>query len=322
MAQNPPDDNISWKILVGTIVSIVPATICVILRFVSRHVAKVELWWDDYTIAVALSFLAVQVLYFFNAVFTKASLLFLFHRIFGVVQVFRWALWITGFLVTAYFIACTIVAIAGCSPVAKFWDTDLQGSCINEVAFFRWNGVSNMILDFLVFCLPIPMVWRVKTTTRQKWILTGIFLLAGFVCLVSIVRIISFGGAEGSDPLHSNIGPATWSQVEQSVGIVCACLPTLRPLFKKLYGPTQASLDTGDSSVFDDHEMSVLPRRISHSDEEDSILGLAPSSSPRQNMLQNVDHSSTFTEDDDRPVSQSSQMHRMNRPASAAKSFA
>ena len=48
------NENISWQILVGTIVTIVPATICVVLRLVARRVASAGLWWDDYTIAVSL----------------------------------------------------------------------------------------------------------------------------------------------------------------------------------------------------------------------------------------------------------------------------
>jgi hypothetical protein len=53
-AQYQPTKDISWHILVGTIVTIVPATLCVILRFISRHVSCAGLWWDDYTIAAAL----------------------------------------------------------------------------------------------------------------------------------------------------------------------------------------------------------------------------------------------------------------------------
>lgn len=53
-AQAPPDDSIAWHVYVGTITPIVPATILVILRFISRHVARAGLWWDDYTIAIAL----------------------------------------------------------------------------------------------------------------------------------------------------------------------------------------------------------------------------------------------------------------------------
>jgi hypothetical protein len=123
--------------------------------------------------------MAVQIVYFTNAVFTKASLLLLFHRIFGVVKGCRWALWTSGVLVIAYFIAYTIAAIAECSPVSKSWNQSLPGHCIDTVAFFRWNGVANMFLDFLALCLPLPMAWRVKTTVRQKWLLTGLFLLGG-----------------------------------------------------------------------------------------------------------------------------------------------
>ncbi|KAJ5594067.1 uncharacterized protein N7459_000275 [Penicillium hispanicum] len=125
------------------------------------------------------SFLAVQILYFANSVVTKASLLLLYYRIFGVVKTFCWALWITGSLVITYFVTCTIVSIAGCHPVSKFWDEQLPGTCIDEVAFFRWNGVGNMLLDALILCLPYPIAWRLQTSLRQKLFFTGIFLLGG-----------------------------------------------------------------------------------------------------------------------------------------------
>lgn len=139
-----------------------------------------------------ISFIAVQFTYFTNAVFTKTSLLLLYHRVFGVVRGFRWALWISGFLIMGYFIACAIVAVAGCSPVSYFWNKDQMGSCINEVNFFRWNGIMNMLLDVLVLCLPLPMTWRMKMSRRQKFIVTGIFCLGGlyaslFLCSLSSV---------------------------------------------------------------------------------------------------------------------------------------
>lgn len=53
-AQVPPDDNVSYRIWIGTIVTIVPATLVVALRVVARLVSQVGLWWDDYTILVSL----------------------------------------------------------------------------------------------------------------------------------------------------------------------------------------------------------------------------------------------------------------------------
>jgi hypothetical protein len=362
--QDQPNENISWRVLVGTIVSIVPATICVILRFVARNVASAGLWWDDYTIAVSLvvnwamaalrwaqiplydygrhaqyvspekrkgfgkSFMAVQLLYFINAVITKSSLLLLFYRIFGIVRGFRWVLLASALLIFAYFIVCSITSIVGCSPVSKAWNSGQPGHCIDEVEFFRWNGVGNMILDFLVLCLPFPMAWRLNTTTRQKCILTCIFLLGGFVCIVSILRIVSFESAVVSDPTYTSIGPATWSSVEQSVGIICACLPTLRPLFRRLYGASRAASIRDSSSTFDSQDRSSLSGRMSHCDESTGIMG---SASPQHRMrrassheldeLQGVYGSRTFDETHERPDSQFSQTNGTNRPVSVARSF-
>lgn len=49
-----PDDNIAYRIWVGTIVTVVPATLVVALRVAARLVSRVGLWWDDYTIMVSL----------------------------------------------------------------------------------------------------------------------------------------------------------------------------------------------------------------------------------------------------------------------------
>ncbi|KAJ5816708.1 hypothetical protein N7447_008941 [Penicillium robsamsonii] len=326
--QDPPNDNISWRIFVGTVISIVPATICVILRFIARNVARAGLWWDDYTIAVSLSFMAVQLLYFTNAVITKTSLLFLFYRIFGIIRGFRWVLWATGFVVVAYFITCSVTSIVGCSPVSKAWNPSQPGHCINVVAFFRWNGVGNMFLDFLVLSLPFPMAWRLNTTTRQKCILSAIFLLGGFVCIVSILRIISFESAVVSDPTYTSISPATWSSVEQSMGIICACLPTLRPLFRRFYGSSRAASSIGNSSAFDSHARSSLSSRLSRCDGETSSSGFPSpqqhrrrASSHELDELPSIYRSPTFDETHERPDSQISQTNGMNRAVSEAGSF-
>ncbi|CEJ57370.1 hypothetical protein PMG11_06063 [Penicillium brasilianum] len=309
-------DNTSWRIYVGTIITIVPATIVVVLRFIARHVAKAGFWWDDYTIVGALiinwalaatrwvqiadyglgqhyvhappgqtqalgkSFLATEILYFTNAVLTKGSLLLLYHRIFGVVKGFRWALWASGALVIGYYIACVIVSIAGCRPVSKLWDSSIPGTCIDLIAFFRWNGVGNMLLDVLILCLPYPMAWRLQTTLRQKWILTGIFLLGGFVCVVSVLRITSFDFDPLDNITYDSVVPSTWSSIEQSVGIICACLPTIRPLLRWLTGSSASSIRKRDSSSSEFPQGSPLSGRRSQTDEENSLDSLASPTSP------------------------------------------
>ncbi|PSR80805.1 hypothetical protein BD289DRAFT_340599, partial [Coniella lustricola] len=178
------------------------------------------------------SFLAVQELYFLNAVLTKTALLMLYHRVFGVSRKFSFALCVAEVLVVSYFLVCVVLSIVGCQPVSYFWDKTGQGKCFNEVMFFRANGIANMLLDVMVLTLPLPMVWRLNLALRQKLAVTGIFLLGSFTCVVSVFRIVAFEKSNQADPTYTTINTAMWSSIEQSLGIMCTCLPTLRPIFR------------------------------------------------------------------------------------------
>ena len=71
-----------------------------------------------------------------------------------------------------------------CVPVHAFWDFHSKGiatsKCMNTITFSIGAGVSNLVTDVMVLCLPMPMVWSLRTTRVQKVILTGIFML-GFL---------------------------------------------------------------------------------------------------------------------------------------------
>jgi len=54
------------------------------------------------------------------------------------------------------------------------------------------------------------------------------------VCVVSILRLQSLVAISNSaDPTYDNPPAATWSSVEINVGIICSCLPCLRPLLAR-----------------------------------------------------------------------------------------
>ncbi|RAO66601.1 uncharacterized protein BHQ10_002613 [Talaromyces amestolkiae] len=278
-----PTPDQGWKIYVGTLTTIVPATLAVGARFLARWIGGIRYWWDDWMVLIALidcwamtglrltavkyfghgkhaadlpeetvikfdkSFIAVQMLYFVDVVATKAAFLFLYYRIFGVNVWFRRALYFLAFLLVAFLIACPIVAVAGCHPVSYYWNKNQLGSCINEVEFYRGNGIANVILDFIIFCLPVPMVLRLKTTVRQKLLISGIFVLGFFVCVISIIRIVAFNGSNPTDMTWSTVETAMWSSIEQAVSIICTCLPTLRPLFSRFHRSTTSSSEQSNN---------------------------------------------------------------------------
>ncbi|CAD6565603.1 MAG: hypothetical protein ASARMPRED_007366 [Alectoria sarmentosa] len=181
-------------------------------------------------------FLAIQIFYFSTSVSFKSSLILLYYRLFGMIRWFRTLLVVAECIVACYFIVCLFTAIFECKPVAYYWDKNIpHGSCINETDFYRWNGVANLLIDFMILSLTFPMVWRLKISTRQKATLSGVFLLGTFVFIASIIRVTTFGKLKPTDETFTGIAPAVWSEVEQSLGIVCACLLCLRPLLGRFF---------------------------------------------------------------------------------------
>jgi len=122
--------------------------------------------------------MALQIFYFCSAALFKSSLILLYYRIFGVSKGFRKALLVAWIIVLCYFVANLLAAIFECNPIAAYWDKSIPGGkCVNTVAFYRWNGVTNLLIDFMILTLPLPMIWRLSLKLQQKIALTALFLL-------------------------------------------------------------------------------------------------------------------------------------------------
>ena len=118
------------------------------------------------------------------------------------------------------------------------------------VAFSVGSGVTNLLTDVMILCLPMPMVLFLHTNRTQKLILTGIFFagvlvspthlysfkrevvltasLSRSVCAGSIVRIVQLNQINGFDVTWELRNVFIWTSVEPSIGILSACLPTMR----------------------------------------------------------------------------------------------
>ena len=117
-------------------------------------------------------------MYFASSVSIKTSLILLYYRVFGVVRWFRYVLAAVWTIVLLYFIVCLFVGVFECNPVAFFWDKSIaNGTCINQNQFYRWNGVANLLIDFVIWMLTLPLVWRLHLSLRQKLSLSFVLVL-------------------------------------------------------------------------------------------------------------------------------------------------
>lgn len=223
--------------IVGSIITLmILPTIFVLARLISRRVSRAGFWWDDYIVCAAccLSYLpCICVLLlerrdnlgkhihavkdpesnasgFFHTLYywliaydaacsvNKLGIIAFYRSIFPLRQI-NIALVIATAVVIAHFLASIALAIFTCIPIRHFWNQEVPGKCIGTRFSLVLPGAINCVLDFFIIFLPIPLLWRLRTTASQKRVLTGIFICAGFVCVVSIIRLATLSHIGESD---------------------------------------------------------------------------------------------------------------------------
>ena len=78
-----------------------------------------------------------------------------------------------------------------CRPVAKLWNPSIPGECMSAQTYWLSAAGINIGLDFLVLLLPLPAITSLHLPRRQKICIVLIFLLGFFICIVSVVRLLT-----------------------------------------------------------------------------------------------------------------------------------
>ncbi|KAF2874427.1 hypothetical protein BDV95DRAFT_566165 [Massariosphaeria phaeospora] len=178
------------------------------------------------------AFWASLIVYYLSLGLTKISILVQYRRVFTT-RTFQIVCWCTMAGVGIYSVWTIFGSIFACVPVRAFW-AQMPAKCIDHFAMWFANAAVNIVTDFTIIMLPMPVIRGLNLARRQKQLLVGVFAIGGFVCIVSIIRLQSLVAISKSfDPTYDNPPAATWSSVEINVGIICSCLPCLRPLIAR-----------------------------------------------------------------------------------------
>ncbi|GKT51162.1 satratoxin biosynthesis SC1 cluster protein 4 [Colletotrichum spaethianum] len=149
--------------------------------------------------------------------------------------IYRWATLATMGMCIAYHIAFLVVQLNLCTPlaadnlkIAKQWDpTITNGSCIPGVPFYTSMASLTIFFDIVVMLLPFPVLAKSQIQKRKKFVLLGCFGLGAFITVIQIIRIQTVHALANyldSAPL------IMWSAIENNLGIIVCCIPTLAPL--------------------------------------------------------------------------------------------
>ncbi|KAI8966609.1 hypothetical protein F5Y11DRAFT_343356 [Daldinia sp. FL1419] len=200
----------------------------------------------------------------------KCALLLLYLQLFGINQKFRIACYLTMFYTLSYLTCNALTEFFGCHPIAKKWNDDLPGWCINRVVVNIIYGAGHMTSDLIIGILPLVMVWRLQfRTTRQKIGLSLVLSCGLIAWAVACIRwaFSTYDSLSNDRPWWSGFS-FTFSILEVNTGLICACAATFGPLFNSFTSQLRSWSDRATASLHNNSRKATGSWRSSRHERE------------------------------------------------------
>ncbi|KAM5356794.1 hypothetical protein ACJ41O_003440 [Fusarium nematophilum] len=277
---DPTETRVPEMIAVASVLMLI-STIVVVLRAMSRTMTR-QFGWDDGAAVATLVFILAcgatiismtryglgkhitalapetMILYlraFWVSIFfyvlalgsVKMTLLLQYLRLMSVSRM-RIVIVVSIYIVMASLVAQMFTVMLQCIPIQAVWDPSVKGKCIPHITnMWYFNGIFNIVTDFAILAMPLPVLWRLQLPFAQKAFLTFVVGLGFFTIGVSVARMQWLTPI--ADLTWGNVTPASWSLAEATTAISCACLPTLKPLVVRAKPFFRKFSTAGDSTV-------------------------------------------------------------------------
>ncbi|MCJ1346583.1 hypothetical protein MMC31_004801, partial [Peltigera leucophlebia] len=117
------------------------------------------------------------------------------------------------------------------------------------------QGIFNIVSDFYVLVLPLPVVWKLQLPLRKKIAVSAVFMtgllsvplnLNPGLCITTYRSYRACGASSlglyyrillsnDSDWTRHEVGLGSTVILEMTLGIICGCMPYLAPMLKRWY---------------------------------------------------------------------------------------
>ncbi|KAK8058165.1 hypothetical protein PG994_008613 [Apiospora phragmitis] len=153
-------------------------------------------------------------------------------------------------LLSVYSALYILLNIFGCMPISDSWNVAKQAAgeakCIDKGKFYLAAVVVNVVIDFIIMLLPIPVLAPLQMPLRRKISLCLLFATGGFTIFAatynSVLTIKLFASDDYNWELSKEL---LWMYAELASCVICASGPTLKPVFTMIILPR---LGIGSSS--------------------------------------------------------------------------
>lgn len=108
------------------------------------------------------------------------ALLLQYRRLFAA-KIQRLIDWTLG-IVIAWTVIIVFMCVFTCWPIAGFWDKTIPAKCLPRYQYII-QSVGNILSDWVIFALPLPLLWRMRASLWHRLSLIMLFCL-GFLYVV------------------------------------------------------------------------------------------------------------------------------------------
>ncbi|KAH8882982.1 hypothetical protein GQ53DRAFT_831171 [Thozetella sp. PMI_491] len=263
---NSPDNYKHQNIILHSVVLTV-TTLALLVRLYTRAVIKKNVGVDDgfailswalsITFSVVLAYATVwgfgmhmydiraseiletlkwlvisQKFYFPLVLFVKLCLLLGYLRIFKIDLATKWGIWVGIVVCSLFYIIIFFVDLFRCKPIEATWNPTIQGTCMSYAAFPYATGIFNIVSDFYILLLPLPVIFMMTMPWTRRLRIASVFGLGAFTCVASIMRfVVSLWYAQNPDQTYVAAKVLYWTVLEINIGLICACATTFPAFF-------------------------------------------------------------------------------------------
>ncbi|KAK7446482.1 integral membrane protein [Colletotrichum acutatum] len=198
-----------------------------------HHVSELQPWHIEKLMKFGY---ASQVVYAVSLGSLKISICWMLQRIFFV-RPFKIAAWATMGLCIAWTLMTILIGLLICRPIAMQWNPTIPGGvCGDQITAFAAVGVVDVIVDLIIFILPIPMVLKLQVSSAHRIALIGIFGAGILTIVFGALRLASVFSVDFLDFSFTSPNAMVWSSAEMGVALMISSSPILRPVFDRIFG--------------------------------------------------------------------------------------
>ncbi|RYP52353.1 hypothetical protein DL768_002464 [Monosporascus sp. mg162] len=182
----------------------------------------------------------------------KLSLLFLYIRLTaGLDRSYLFRIYFGFGFVVASWLAAMMTLLLGCRPFHKYWQINPDPGDVCQPAISSqivWVYCAmNIITDLYLISIPVPMLWQSSLKPLKKIGLITLFSGGIFIMVCGILRAALIV----TDPVNGAQLAGSWAVRETFVAVITTNLPVVFPLVKSMLSPVLGSLTRSIRSLSD-----------------------------------------------------------------------